>query len=145
AWMGGQYGLRSVVLWGPGEEALAAAIVAASEGHALLAPSTSLTDLVAIAQQAAIMISGDTGPTHVAAALGTPVVALFGPTSPERNGPWDPNDGALSRYVTCDCHYRRECRHGEGERWCLGTIGEADVREAVDRRIAISTKVEGRS
>ena len=145
AWMGERYDLTSVVLWGPGEEDLAAAIVAASEGRAMLAPQTSLSDLVAVAGEAAIMISGDTGPTHVAAALGTPVVWLFGPTSPERNGPWDPSDGVLSRYVTCDCHYQRRCRHDDAGRWCLGSISEADVREAVDRRLGASTKYEVRS
>jgi heptosyltransferase-1 len=145
AWMGEHYDLTSIILWGPGEEELAAAIVAASGGRAVLAPPTSLSDLVAMAGEAAIMISGDTGPTHVAAALGTPVVWLFGPTSPERNGPWNAADGVLSRYPTCDCHYRRKCRHGESERWCLGSISEADVREAVDRKLGSSTTHEVRS
>jgi ADP-heptose:LPS heptosyltransferase len=82
------------------------------------------------------MVSGDTGPTHVASAMGTPVVALFGPTSPDRNGPWVDADESVSRYATCECHYQRECKHGHGDGWCLGTIEEAEVRDAIDRRLA---------
>jgi heptosyltransferase-1 len=143
AWLHERHGLRSVVLWGPGEESLAQAIVDAASGAAILAPPTSLTDLVALAGRATLMISGDTGPTHVAAALGTPVVALFGPTDPERNGPWDAGDVTVSRYQVCDCHYQRRCVHGAGERWCLGTITEEDVREAIDQRLRRKAADEG--
>jgi ADP-heptose:LPS heptosyltransferase len=53
------------------------------------------------------MISGDTGPVHIAGAVGTPIVALFGPTRTERNGPWSPDDISLSRFDQCVCHYER--------------------------------------
>jgi lipopolysaccharide heptosyltransferase I len=128
------HALRSVVVWGPGEEALAAAVVAASAGAAAVAPATGLRDLVAIAREAALLLSGDTGPTHVAAAVGTPIVALFGPTDPARNGPWAGADISISRYDACDCHYRRRCRRGEG--WCLATIPIEAVTDAIDRRLA---------
>jgi len=136
SWLRERHGLRSVALWGPGEEGLAAEVVRCSDGAAVAAPPTTLADLVAFAGAAELMVSGDTGPTHVASALGTPVVALFGPTSPERNGPWVEADESVSRYGKCECHYQRECRHAAGARWCLGTIGEADVQDAVDRRLA---------
>jgi heptosyltransferase-1 len=135
-WLRERHGLSSVALWGPGEQDLADQVVRHSGGAAIAAPPTTLTDLAAIAAEAVLMVSGDTGPTHVASALGTPVVAIFGPTSPERNGPWVEADESVSRYGTCECHYQRECRHGRGERWCLGTIGEAEVRDAIDRRLA---------
>ena len=57
----------------------------------------SIADLVALARGAAVMVSGDTGPTHIAAAVGTPLVGIFGPTRPERNGPWSPDDVTVSR------------------------------------------------
>jgi len=137
-WLRERHGLPSVALWGPGERPLAERVVQVSGQAALVAPPTSLTDLVAITARAALMVSGDTGPTHVAAALGTPVVALFGPTSAERNGPWVEADECLSRYSTCECHYQRECKFGDGsDRWCLGTIPEDDVRAAIDRRLAV--------
>lgn len=135
-WLRDRHGLTSVALWGPGEQALADQVAQTSDGAAIAAPPTSLTDLVAIAARADLMVSGDTGPTHVASALGTPVVALFGPTSPERNGPWVEADQSVSRYAVCECRYQRVCKHGEGTQWCLGTIGDAEVRDAIDRRLA---------
>jgi heptosyltransferase-1 len=135
-WLRDRHGLASVALWGPGEQLLADQVVRTSDGAAVAAPPTSLADLVAIAAEAEVMVSGDTGPTHVASAMGTPVVALFGPTSPDRNGPWVEADESVSRYATCECHYQRVCRHGTGDAWCLGSIGEAEVRDAIDRRLA---------
>ncbi|HWB17760.1 MAG TPA: lipopolysaccharide heptosyltransferase I [Vicinamibacterales bacterium] len=133
-WLRDAHGLASVVLWGPGEREIADAIVRASSGAALAAPETRLTDLVALAQTARLVVSGDTGPTHIAEAVGAPLVALFGPTDPHRNGPWIPADRAISRYDACQCHYQRHCRLSAAE-WCLGRITEADVRAAVDERL----------
>jgi lipopolysaccharide heptosyltransferase I len=135
AWLRERHGLASVVLWGPGEDALAAEVARASGGAAMAAPRTSLRDLLALARAARLMVSGDTGPTHIAAAVGTPIVAVFGPTSPSRNGPWLPADVEISRYDRCDCHYERRCRR-EPAAWCLGTIGEDEVRAAIDERLA---------
>jgi lipopolysaccharide heptosyltransferase I len=126
--------LPSFVLWGPGEAALADAVVAASDGAAARAPQTSLGDLLALASRAALMIAGDTGPIHLAAALGTPIVGLYGPTWPERNGPWDPNDEIVSRASTCECHHKRQCQRGE-PRMCINEIAVADVAAAIDRRL----------
>jgi lipopolysaccharide heptosyltransferase I len=129
-----RHGLRSVVLWGPGEDALAAEVVRASDGAAIAAPPTSLTDLVALARAAALVVSGDTGPLHIATAVGVPAVALFGPTNPRRNGPWDDADISISLYDRCDCHYERRCRR-TADLWCLGTIGVDAVVRAVDQRL----------
>lgn len=107
-----EFGLTSLVIWGPEEQTLAAAVVAASDGAAAAAPRTTIPDLVAIARGARILISGDTGPLHIAGAVGTPVVALFGPTFPERNGPWSPRDVVISRVAQCACFYERRCRKG---------------------------------
>jgi ADP-heptose:LPS heptosyltransferase len=81
------------------------------------------------------MVSGDTGPLHIAAAVGVPVVALFGPTDPERNGPWDAADASLSRYDACACHYQRRCHRG-ADGWCLADIAVEQVVAAVDERLA---------
>jgi lipopolysaccharide heptosyltransferase I len=129
-----RHGLVSVVLWGPGEEDAARIAVAASAGAAHLAPETSLTELVALARGARLMISGDTGPLHIAAACGVPIVALFGPTNPKRNGPWDADDVSLSRYDACECHYERRCRR-DAAAWCLGAITVDEVAAAVDERL----------
>lgn len=124
-------GLPSVVLWGPGEEGLAGAVVEASGGSARIAPRTSLADLLALSRAASLMISGDTGPLHIAAAAGTPIVAIFGPTDPHRNGPWAPDDVAVSRFGACGCHYERRCRQKD---WCLESVSVAEVTAAIQQR-----------
>jgi lipopolysaccharide heptosyltransferase I len=84
--LGAEAGARVLVIWGPGEEPAARAIARAP--GATLAPPTDLDALVAVARRASVMVAGDTGPLHVAAALGTPCVGLYGPTSAVRNGPY---------------------------------------------------------
>jgi len=134
AWLRDHHGLASVVLWGPGELEAAQIAVAASAGAARLAPQTGLRDLVALARGASLMISGDTGPLHIAAALGVPIVALFGPTNPRRNGPWASDDIAIARYDACDCHYERQCRR-HADQWCLATITADEVTAAAAERL----------
>lgn len=129
------HGLAPVVLWGPGERALAESVVAASGGAAVVAPETQLPDLVALARPASFMISGDTGPLHIACAMGTPTVSLFGPTDAKRNGPWDPRDVVLSRYDQCPCHYKRQCQQPTA--WCLRDISVEQVRAAVRTRLTV--------
>ena len=104
------------VLWGPAKQPLAQAVVDASAGAARLAPPTTIADLLELSREASLMVSGDTGPLHIAGAAGTPIVAIFGPTDPARNGPWSPDDLVVSRHATCGCHYQRQCRQSS---WCL--------------------------
>jgi lipopolysaccharide heptosyltransferase I len=80
------------------------------------------------------MVSGDTGPTHIAAAVGTPIVGLFGPTRPERNGPLSPHDISISRDAVCKCHHLRRCTQ---KRMCLLDISVEEVVDAVERRLAL--------
>jgi lipopolysaccharide heptosyltransferase I len=129
-----RHDLTSVVLWGPGELPLAEAVVTASGGAAVAAPETRLNGLVALAHDAKLIVSGDTGPLHIAAALGVPAVAVFGPTNPARNGPWRAGDISLSRYEQCSCHYQRRCRR-EPHDWCLGTITVEEVSAAIGKRL----------
>lgn len=127
-----EHGHAAVVLWGPGEERVAADVVAASSGAAELSPPTTITDIVGLARSARLMVSGDTGPLHIAAAVGTPVVALFGPTFAERNGPWAHDDISLSQASQCICHYERQCRRPNR---CIDAIGVDDVVNAIRRRM----------
>lgn len=83
-------GLDPVVRWGPGERDRAAGIVARSEGAASLGPPNPPAASARLASRAALFVGADTGPTHLAAAAGTPTVALFGPTDPARFGPVGP-------------------------------------------------------
>jgi heptosyltransferase-1 len=124
--------LSSVVLWGPGERDIGAEVVAQSAGAAVLAPPTSIADIVALARGADVMVSGDTGPAHIGAAVGAPIVGLYGPTRPERNGPWLPEDITVSRADICECHHLRHCRRG---RMCLLDVEMPEVLSAVERRL----------
>jgi heptosyltransferase I len=80
-------GLIPLINCGPGEEDIAQAVQAASNGKSHLI-SCSIAELIALTRGARLFIGGDTGPLHLAAALQIPVVALFGPTDPARNGPY---------------------------------------------------------
>ncbi len=82
-----QDGLTPVINSGPGEKSLACAVEAASRGLSLVF-SGSLSCLIALTRRAGLCVGGDTGTVHLAAALGIPVVAIFGPTEPVRNGPF---------------------------------------------------------
>ena len=128
-----RHALRSVVLWGPGEESLAQEVVATAAGSAVLSPRTAIADVIALIRGATVMLSGDTGPTHIAAAVGTPLVGLYGPTRAQRNGPWAPADITISRDAICQCHHLRQCRL---ETMCLLDIQVDEVASALDRRLA---------
>ncbi|MGD9906454.1 MAG: glycosyltransferase family 9 protein [Vicinamibacterales bacterium] len=129
--------LPSVVTWGGSERALAEAVVGHSEGQAVLSPPTGLHDLLALCRRARLVVSGDTGPLHVAASVAAPLVGLFGPTRPERNGPWDPADESVSRAATCVCFHKRECLRG---RACVDDIAVDEVLEACRRRLAATPR-----
>lgn len=83
-----------LVVWGPGEAERAQAI------GARIAPPTNLRELAWLLQKADLVIGGDTGPLHLAAALGTKVVGLYGPTNPRRNGPYGQLDHVVDEFVT---------------------------------------------
>jgi heptosyltransferase-1 len=101
-----QLGLHCVVNYGPGEDDLANAVRANSGAASPLLYNAELGPLMALLRSATCIVGGDTGPLHLAIALGTPAVALFGPTDPARNGPYrnrcssgtaatDPGDGDI--------------------------------------------------
>ena len=91
-----RHGLQSVVVWGGDSERVAAErIVAEADGAAILAPPTSLQDLGELCRLARAFISSDTGPLHLAAAVGTPCIGLFGPVPAKRNGPYGPQHQAV--------------------------------------------------
>ena len=137
------HGLPSVVIWGPGDEARAGAVVAASAGAATPAPETSLAELAVVLNGGALVVSGDSGPLHVAAALGTPVVGIYGPSDPARNGPWSRDDRVVSAFADCACAERRSAigpegrvpRHCAAPERCLDAIAVEAVCDAVDGRL----------
>ncbi len=99
-------GLCSLVNYGPGEEDLAVIVEAAGDGAARKI-SCSVSELIALTRRARLLIGGDTGPMHLAAALKVPVVAIFGPTNPARNGPFGTQSIVLRSASSMTDHTRR--------------------------------------
>jgi ADP-heptose:LPS heptosyltransferase len=126
-------GLPSLVTWGPGEEELAERVVATSAGAARRAFATTLMEYVELARRAQLVVAGDTGPLHLACAVGTPVVALFGPTDPARNGPFSPAD-LVVRPPSIEAEARRGRYRVEGA--VMDEISVEQVLTAIDRRLA---------
>jgi len=97
-YLGREHGLPTMVVWaGRQEWQWAEQIVDGSNGHARLAPSTTLQQLAALTRRARLFIGSDTGPLHIAAAVGTTCVGLYGPMPSERNGPYGPRHVALQK------------------------------------------------
>jgi heptosyltransferase-1 len=119
-------GFRVLVNAGPGEEALAEAIETQSN-RAALPVRCSLPQLIAMNRRVALAIGGDTGPIHLACALGRPVVGIYGPTDPARNGPY----GTRFKVLRSPISQRNHARLDEPEAGLL-TITPEDVLEAVD-------------
>ncbi len=115
--------LISLVNCGPGEEDLAASVITASSGAAKKI-SCSISELIALTRRANLFIGSDTGPMHLAAALKIPVVAIFGPTNPARNGPFDTPAIVLRSPASVTDH----SRHREPEQGLM----EIPVKEVVE-------------
>jgi lipopolysaccharide heptosyltransferase I len=97
--LGEKQQLPSLAVWsGDREKAWAETIVARSGGHAVMAPSTTLPQLAAVVASARVFIGADTGPLHLAAAMGTPCIGLYGPTRPEECGPYGPGHATVQAY-----------------------------------------------
>jgi heptosyltransferase-1 len=127
------FGLRSVVNYGPGEDDLARALCAAAGDAQPLLYDGDVGQLMALLKGSCCIVGGDTGPLHLAVALGTPAVALFGPTDPARNGPYRSEDMVLRAAGAVRDHSRRL----ETDRAMLA-IEVDSVFEAVGRRIGVA-------
>jgi lipopolysaccharide heptosyltransferase I len=127
------YGISSLVTYGPGELELAEAVRQSSVSGKAMPVSPSLKSFYSLARGASVYVGGDTGPTHIAVAAGTPIVGLFGPTEWWRNGSPRVEDICVERNdIDCrvDCH-RRSC-----SKWICMDIEVERVLEAIDRRLA---------
>jgi heptosyltransferase I len=123
-------GLSCVINYGPGEDVLASAVKAASGSSQPLLYDGGMGQLMALLRNAACIVGGDTGPLHLAVALGTPGVALFGPTDPARNGPYPAKEIVL-RSPNAVTSYKR----AESVNPSLLEITVDQVYEAVQRRL----------
>jgi lipopolysaccharide heptosyltransferase I len=119
-------GAFRLLLWGNGEERRLAQAVAEKTGVSV-APDMSIKEVIALLRLASLLVSGDTFALQAACALGVPVVALFGPTNPLRNGPFQGRDKVVSKALDCSPCYKHECSTLK----CLHAISADDVAAAV--------------
>lgn len=126
----------SVVISAGSDAALAERVVAHSKGKSVsLAGRTTLVQLTELIRRAKAFISNDTGPMHIAAALGVPVFAVFGPTSPLRTGPYGPGHTVITAGLPCSpCFRRKKCSH-----WiCMEQVSVRQVLSAMETRMGFS-------
>lgn len=127
--LGQQRGVPTIVVWaGADERAAAEEVVAESDSCAMLAPDTSLRELAALCRRACMFIGSDTGPLHLAAAVGTACVGMYGPMPAERNGPYGSQHIALQKATF------EGGRHGrrKAPRTLMDAISVEDVCGACD-------------
>lgn len=124
-----QLNLSVMVTFGPGEDELVEQMEAAAGIH-LVAFPTDFFQLAALCRRSKLMVAGDTGPLHLAVALGTPTVAILGPTAPWRNGPFVSEDVIVKRYLPCSDSYKRTC-----DQFICMDIPVEDVFDAVVQRL----------
>ena len=122
-----QFGLECVVAGGPDVAHLAEKVPAAAN----LAGRTNLRQLVALLERAALVVANDSGPMHIAAALGRPLVTPFGPTNPVRTGPYRRMDSVVRVDIPCSPCYSRRCSHVS----CLKWVQTDPVLELAERQM----------
>jgi heptosyltransferase-1 len=129
-WLAREKGFQVIFTGSPGDRGLVEEIMAQADMPLLnLAGRTSLAELAALLQKARIAVTTDTGPMHLAAALGTPVVALFGPTAPWRTGPFGQGHEVVRLGLSCSPCFQRQCP----EPGCLTELPVSSAQEAVEK------------
>ena len=125
-----RFALRTIVAGGLDDRALAASIPGALD----LTGATNLRQLVALLERAAVVVANDSGPMHIAAALGRPLVAPYGPTSPIRTGPYRREDAVIRLDIPCSPCFARQCSHQS----CLQWLKPEHVLREVERQLAVN-------
>ena len=132
-----RYGLDIVFLGGAGDRLLGKEAETLAAGPVIdLTGRTTLREAIAIIARARFCVGPDTGLMHIAAALGTPVISLWGATEPVRTGPYGFSDLVIRGRAECSPCYLRRCAIG---RVCMQSIGTAAIVEMVDRALARGT------
>lgn len=132
-----EYGVDVLVLWGPGEKGLVEEVIGAMRHRPLVLPEVTLADLGAFLKHCRLLVSNDSGPMHMAAALNVPTVGIFGPTDPRAQGPWGDGHGVV-RQETVDCLgcNRTDCPIGN---ICMTTLEPREVLAKVRPFMPVGT------
>lgn len=126
-----RFGWRAVVTFGPGEQHIAQNLIRTAGGPAPTALLLALGPLMALLKRAKFVVSADTGPLHLASALGAPVVGLYGPTDPVRNGPYSASDVVVRNPHASVTTYRRAASYSPS----MLSITVHQVVAAIERRL----------
>lgn len=122
-------GVAPLIVWGPGEEPDARRVVELAPHESILAPPTNLRALAGLLAKARLFVGGDSGPLHLACALGCPVIGLYGPTDPVVNGPW----GVPSRSVFPQSRVYTGIKRYDRRAGGFAGLDAAQVESAVDQ------------
>jgi heptosyltransferase I len=125
-----KYGWRGVVTYGPGEDEIAQAVMK-SAGTTAVAIPLALGPLMSVLEGAKVVVSADTGPLHVASALGAKCIGLYGPTDPARNGPFSADDITVRNLRGAETTYQRGASYSDS----MLSISIEQVVEAVQTRV----------
>jgi lipopolysaccharide heptosyltransferase I len=101
---------KVVLLWGPGEENLIESISNLMEEKSVIAPKTGLKELASLISRCTLFIGSDSAALHIASALSIPSIGLYGPTDPQRNGPYGSGNVAIKKDLSILSCPRRGCR-----------------------------------
>jgi heptosyltransferase-1 len=126
-----RFGWRGVISFGPGEENLAREVISAAGNPRPAATPLGLGPLMALLRAAKFVVSADTGPLHLASALGAPVIGLYGPTDPSRNGPYSSDDVVVRNPHASVTTYRREASYSPA----MLSITVDQVLAAIEQRL----------
>lgn len=126
-----RYGWRGVINFGPGERELAETVRRASGVPSPILEMFDLPQLMVLLRRARFLVAADTGPLHLASALGTPVIGLYGPTDPGRNGPYSARDIVVRNAMAEETTYRR----GKSPAPSMLSITVDQVLGAIERRL----------
>jgi heptosyltransferase-1 len=126
--------LSTILVGGKGDIDAANEIVALSNGKAIsLAGKTDLKELIEVIRNARFVISNDSGPMHIAAALGIPVFAIFGPTDPSRTGPYGKGHTIIKEEITCAPCFKKTCTNVK----CMNSLSVKKVYETITEKLVI--------
>ncbi len=127
----GDMALPVFIVWGPGEEDLCDRVLQNSQSsNVSAAPPTDLLEMTELIRMSRLVVTNDTGPLHIAVAVGVPTVSIWGPTDPERNGPYGPGHKVILTGAPCRMCWKTSCP-AQNSLICMEQISVEEVWTAV--------------
>ncbi len=127
-----ELGYSIMLTWGPGEEFKVQQISTNMQQQNWIAPPTSILESIALYKRMALLVSCDSGPLHLGAAVGIPTVSIFGPTDPVRNGAYGMNHATVYKVLSCSFCWKKTCPLGTKE--CMNQVTVDEVFETVKQQ-----------